>query len=85
MLELKEQGNKLFKEGEYLHAAAAYTKAIKKDPANPVLYRWGKSMDIVQYPHVNAFSSVKNVLGLVSVVAGLYPLPAQACFTPRRG
>lgn len=35
----KEQGNALYKEGEYLKAAAAYSKAIKEDPASAVLYR----------------------------------------------
>lgn len=36
---LKDQGNALYKEGSYLQAAAAYTKAIKQDPQNHVLYR----------------------------------------------
>lgn len=36
---LKDQGNAMFKEGSYLQAAAAYTKAIKADPQNHVLYR----------------------------------------------
>lgn len=35
---LKEQGNKLFKAGNYLKAAAIYTQAIKQDPSNPALY-----------------------------------------------
>lgn len=39
----KEQGNALYKEGQYLHAAAAYSKAIKEDPANHVLYRCCKN------------------------------------------
>jgi len=53
MLELKEQGNRLFKEGEYLHAAAAYTKAIKQDPQCAVLYRWGameRFQDLMRMP-----------------------------------
>lgn len=37
---LKEEGNKLFKEGSYLKAAAAYTRALKASPDNAVLYRW---------------------------------------------
>ena len=44
MVDLKEEGNKLFKEGDFLHAAAAYTKAIKQDPKNSVLYRWALVM-----------------------------------------
>jgi tetratricopeptide (TPR) repeat protein len=39
--ELKEQGNTLFKEGDFLKAAAAYTKAIKQEPQSHVLYRYG--------------------------------------------
>lgn len=39
MLDLKEQGNALYREGDYLKAAAAYSKAIKADPNNHVLYR----------------------------------------------
>jgi hypothetical protein len=36
---LKDQGNELFKQGDYLKAAAVYTKAIKEAPS-AVLYRW---------------------------------------------
>ncbi|KAF8401738.1 hypothetical protein HHK36_012684 [Tetracentron sinense] len=36
---LKDEGNKFFKSGNYLKAAALYTQAIKKDPSNPTLYR----------------------------------------------
>jgi hypothetical protein len=36
---LKDQGNELFKQGDYLKAAAVYTKAIKETPS-AVLYRW---------------------------------------------
>ncbi|KAM7485503.1 hypothetical protein LguiA_001512 [Lonicera macranthoides] len=35
---LKDQGNDLFKSGNYLKAAALYTQAIKQDPSNPTLY-----------------------------------------------
>lgn len=35
---LKDQGNELFKQGDYLKAAAVYTKAIKEAPS-AVLYR----------------------------------------------
>ncbi|XP_058106106.1 uncharacterized protein LOC131249376 isoform X3 [Magnolia sinica] len=35
---LKDEGNELFKAGNYLKAAALYTQAIKKDPSNPTLY-----------------------------------------------
>lgn len=38
MIDYKEQGNALFKEGEWLKAAASYTKAIKQEPGNHVLY-----------------------------------------------
>ena len=37
-LKLKELGNKEYKCGAYLKAAGLYTKAIKKDPNNHVLY-----------------------------------------------
>ena len=36
---LKDQGNAEFKAGSYLKAAATYTKAIKDDSSNHVLYR----------------------------------------------
>ncbi|KAL6008084.1 hypothetical protein ACLOJK_033590 [Asimina triloba] len=37
---LKDQGNQVFKAGNYLKAAALYTQAIKKDPSNATLYRF---------------------------------------------
>lgn len=37
-ISLKNQGNDEFKKGNFLKAAATYTKAIKEDPNNPVLY-----------------------------------------------
>ena len=36
---LKDEGNHEFKQGNWLKAAAIYTKAIKEDPNNAVLYR----------------------------------------------
>ncbi|KAI8464222.1 MAG: hypothetical protein J3K34DRAFT_526386 [Monoraphidium minutum] len=36
--ELREQGNAAFRSGDYLRAAAAYTKAIKAEPDSAVLY-----------------------------------------------
>lgn len=39
MLDLKEQGNALYRDGDFLKAAAAYSKAIKQDPNNHVLFR----------------------------------------------
>eukprot|EP00955_Chlamydomonas_euryale_P110214 365987-Chlamydomonas_euryale.AAC.7 len=38
--DLKAQANAEFQSGSFLKAAAAYTKAIKVDPQNAVLYRW---------------------------------------------
>ena len=38
-LSLKDQGNEEFKLGNWLKAAAIYTKAIKQDPGNAVVYR----------------------------------------------
>eukprot|EP00245_Coleochaete_scutata_P006768 TRINITY_DN21549_c0_g1_i1.p1 TRINITY_DN21549_c0_g1~~TRINITY_DN21549_c0_g1_i1.p1 ORF type:complete len:324 (+),score=72.67 TRINITY_DN21549_c0_g1_i1:59-1030(+) len=35
---LREQGNALFKAGNYLKAAVVYTQALKEDPDNPALY-----------------------------------------------
>lgn len=37
---LKDQGNREFKQGNWLKAAALYTKAIKDEPSNSVLYRY---------------------------------------------
>ena len=37
-LVLKNDGNKLFKEGKYKEACEKYTQALKHDPANSVLY-----------------------------------------------
>ncbi len=50
-LSLKDQGNEEFKKGGYLKAAALYTKAIKEDPSNHVLYRYPVS-------HIYAFGSI---------------------------
>lgn len=33
------QGNTLYKEGQFLKAAAAYTQGLKADPTHSVLYR----------------------------------------------
>ncbi len=38
---LKAEANAEFAKESYLKAAALYTKAIKIDPTNAVLYRWG--------------------------------------------
>ena len=35
----KDQGNAEYKKGNWLKAAALYTKGIKEDPENAVLYR----------------------------------------------
>lgn len=35
---LKDQGNEEFKKGNWMKAAVLYTKAIKEDPENAVLY-----------------------------------------------
>ncbi len=37
--DLKAEGNAFYKQGKYLKAAASYSKAIKKDKDNGVLYR----------------------------------------------
>ena len=36
---LKEQGNAEYRGGHFLKAAALFTRAIKEDPGNAVLYR----------------------------------------------
>ena len=41
---LKEQGNALYAAKDFLKAAAVYTKAIKLDDKNEVLYRCGPIM-----------------------------------------
>ena len=35
----KDQGNEEYKKGNWLKAAALYTKGIKQDPENALLYR----------------------------------------------
>lgn len=37
--DLREQGNEAFRNGDFLKAAAAYTRALKADPNSAVLYR----------------------------------------------
>ena len=37
-LRLKDEGNKLFKEGKYAEAGEKYTEALKHDPTNSVIY-----------------------------------------------
>ena len=37
------QGNTLYKEGQFLKAAAAYTQGLKADPTHSVLYRCCRS------------------------------------------
>jgi hypothetical protein len=37
--ELREQGNSAFRSGDYLQAAAAYTRALRVTPSSAVLYR----------------------------------------------
>ena len=39
-MSFKDQGNEEYKRGNWLKAAAMYTKGIKEDPENAVLYRW---------------------------------------------
>ena len=36
---LKDQGNDEYKKGNFLKAAGLYSKAIRQDPDNEVLYR----------------------------------------------
>ena len=35
----QDQGNEEYKKGNWLKAAALYTKGIKEDPENAILYR----------------------------------------------
>jgi hypothetical protein len=37
----KSEGNLEYRNKNYLKAAALYTKGIKADPTNAILYRWG--------------------------------------------
>ena len=37
--QLREQGNNEFRSGDFLKAAATYTRALKADPNNVLLYR----------------------------------------------
>ena len=48
---LKDQGNREFTSGNWLKAAALYTKAIKEEPNNSVLYRYA-----VPRPEQNKFT-----------------------------
>ena len=49
-MSLKDEGNTEFRQGNWLKAAALYTKAIKADPANAVLYRSENSAPNVLQP-----------------------------------
>ena len=40
----KDQGNEEYKKGNWLKAAALYTKGIKEDPENAILYRYASPM-----------------------------------------
>jgi tetratricopeptide (TPR) repeat protein len=46
---LKDQGNEQFKSGNYLKAAALYTQAIKLDPDNATLYRFGSVLLLLSH------------------------------------
>jgi hypothetical protein len=37
----RQEGNQFFSAGDYVKAVAAYNRAIKADPSNRLLYRWG--------------------------------------------
>jgi len=51
-LKAKEEGNELFKQGKYPQAVERYTEAIKRDPANHVLY----TNRAVAYTKLKAYS-----------------------------
>ena len=40
----KDQGNEFYKAEQWLKAAACYTKGIKEEPENTVLYRYNRSL-----------------------------------------
>lgn len=42
MMSLRDDGNTEFRQGNWLKAAALYTKAIKADPESAVLYRYAE-------------------------------------------
>lgn len=60
-LSLREQGNALFKQGNYLKAAAVYTQAIKADSSNAALYRFSLVLFPVTLSSTVLFSAVQAV------------------------
>ena len=64
---LKNEGNSLFKSGNYLKAAAVYTQAIKKDPQNPTLFRSLISSSLL-YLHLIKLSPLPDQLLLLPSV-----------------
>ena len=60
---LKDQGNEQFKSGNYLKAAALYTRAIKLDSDNPTLYRCPLSLP----SHLRSFSA-RNPTALIDLL-----------------
>ena len=75
-MSLKDEGNAEFRQGNWLKAAALYTKAIKADPANAVLYRSERCTKCACNPLHALFCHRKAML-LVDG-SGAWPL-TQAC------
>lgn len=49
---LKDQGNDMFRKGDYLKAAAVYTKAIKEQPT-AVLYRCATAAALARHLYLS--------------------------------
>ena len=48
-MSFKDLGNEEYKSGNWLKAAAMYTKGIKEDPDNAVLYRWDDHLPCISW------------------------------------
>ena len=57
---LKAAGNDLFKEGKFLKAAATYSRAIRLDGENAVLFRCGPTPPLSRRPPEGRGGSLKR-------------------------
>ena len=81
--EHKAAGNDAFKAGDYLKAAAAYTKAIKADPANHVYYS-NRSQAFLKLSKVTkALEDAEKCISLAPDFVKGYHRKASALHAPR--
>ena len=48
-MSFKDLGNEEYKKGNWLKAAALYTKGIKEDPENAVLFRYDGQQIVIKH------------------------------------